>query len=76
MKKDDKQGPGSSDGYEVRIVGAPRTPLRDFYHALMRLSWPSTIAMLAAGYFAANALFAGLYLLVGGIAHARPGSLL
>ncbi|HVZ31679.1 MAG TPA: hypothetical protein VG963_04590, partial [Polyangiaceae bacterium] len=44
--------------YDVRIVGAPRTPLRDFYHALMRLSWPLTIAFVAGGYAAINALFA------------------
>ncbi|HVZ35050.1 MAG TPA: ion channel [Polyangiaceae bacterium] len=61
-------------GYEVRIVGAPRTPLRDFYHALMRLSWPLTIAFVAGGYAAINALFAIGYLLFGGIGNARPGS--
>jgi len=62
--------------YPVRIVGAPRMPLRDFYHALLRLSWPATIALVAAGYCFVNALFALLYLWVGGVAQARPGSFL
>jgi len=65
--------PPSNSNYSVRIVGAPRTPLRDFYHALLRLSWPATIAVVAGSYFAINALFALIYLQVGGIAQARPG---
>jgi len=55
-------------------VGAPPTPLRDFYYVLMRLSWPATLLVIAAGYLAANALFACGYLWVGGVEHARPGS--
>jgi len=51
------------------------TPLRDFYHALLRLSWPATIGFIAAGYCAANLLFACAYLAIGGVEHARPGSL-
>ena len=69
------QTPAPND-YSVRILGAPRTPLRDFYHALLRLSWLSTIGVVAGGYFAVNALFALLYLWVGGVAHAHPGSFL
>jgi inward rectifier potassium channel len=60
--------------YEVRVIGAPRTPLRDFYHALMRLSWFATIGVVAAGYFGANALFACVYVETGGIANAHAGS--
>lgn len=60
--------------YEVRVLGAPKTPLRDFYHALMRLSWPTTMLFLASIYFAVNALFAFFYFESGGIANARPGS--
>jgi len=69
------QTPAPND-YSVRIVGAPRTPLRDFYHALLRLSWFATIGVVAGGYFAVNALFALLYLWLGGVAHARPDSFL
>ncbi len=64
-----------TEEYEIRVIGAARTPLRDFYHALLRLSWPATIGVVAGAYFGANALFAALYLAVGGVAHAHPGSL-
>lgn len=64
------------DEYEIRVLGAPRTPLRDFYHALLQLNWPATMGVIALVYFAANALFAFLYLATGGIAQARPQSLL
>jgi inward rectifier potassium channel len=60
--------------YEIRVLGAPRAPLRDFYHALMRLPWPVTLGAIASGYLALNALFACGYLLVGGVENARPRS--
>lgn len=65
----------ASEDYEIRIIGAPRAPLRDFYHALMRLSWPTTIGAVVVVYFAVNGFFACLYLWVAGIANATPGSL-
>lgn len=64
----------TSPDYEIRIIGAPPTPLRDFYYVLMRLSWPSTLAVIATTYLAANALFAFGYMLLGGVEHARTGS--
>ena len=60
--------------YEVRIIGAARTPLRDFYYALMRLSWPSTLVAIAGTDLALNALFAFGFLALGGVDNARPGS--
>ncbi len=60
--------------YTVRVVGAPRAPLRDFYHALMRLSWLRTLGVIAAGFLALNALFACGYLWVGGVANAKAHS--
>jgi inward rectifier potassium channel len=60
--------------YEIQIVGDRRTPLRDFYHALLRLPWWVTIAAISGSFLAANALFAVAYLLVGGVAHAAPWS--
>jgi inward rectifier potassium channel len=60
--------------YEIRIVGARKTPLRDFYHALLRLPWWVTIAAISGSFLFANALFAVAYLVVGGIAHAAPAS--
>jgi inward rectifier potassium channel len=64
----------ASPDYEIRILGAPKTPLRDFYHGIMRLSWAATILVIASGYLALNALFGVGYLFVGGVEHARPGS--
>jgi inward rectifier potassium channel len=60
--------------YEIRIVGDRRTPLRDFYHALLELPWWATIATISGAFLAANALFALAYLLVGGVEHAARGS--
>lgn len=60
--------------YAIEIVGHTPTPLRDLYHALLVLPWPATFGVIAAGYLLANAAFACLYLVFGGIAHARGGS--
>jgi inward rectifier potassium channel len=60
--------------YEIRVVGDRPTPLRDFYHALLRLPWWATIAAISATFLVANALFALAFLLVGGVTHAAPSS--
>src|ERR1700694_2910002 len=60
--------------YEIRIVGDRYTPLRDFYHALLRLPWWATITAISSAFLAANALFALAYLFVGGVEHAASGS--
>jgi inward rectifier potassium channel len=60
--------------YEIRIVGQRRTPLRDFYHALLRLPWWATISAISGAFLAANAIFALAYLLVGGVEHAAHAS--
>jgi inward rectifier potassium channel len=60
--------------YEIRIVGDRRQPLRDFYHSLLERPWWVTIAAISGAFLTANALFAVLYLLVGGVAHAAPAS--
>jgi inward rectifier potassium channel len=66
------RAPGAD--YEIRIVGDRRTPLRDFYHALLRLPWWATITAISGAFLAANALFALAYLFVGGVEHAARGS--
>ena len=60
--------------YEIRIVGDRHTPLRDFYHALLRLPWWATITAISGAFLAANAVFALVYLFVGGVEHAVRGS--
>jgi inward rectifier potassium channel len=60
--------------YEVRIVGGRPTPLRDFYHLLLELPWWATIATICAAFLVANAVFAAVYVAVGGVEHAARGS--
>ena len=62
--------------YEIRVIGQRRTPLRDFYHSLLELPWSATIAAISGAFLATNALFAEVYLLVGGVEHAARGSFL
>lgn len=72
LKRTTLRQPGAD--YEIRIVGQRRTPLRDFYHALLQLPWWATISAISGAYLAANAVFALAYLLVGGVEHAAQGS--
>lgn len=60
--------------YEIRVVGARPTPLRDFYHVVLTYRWGPVLAIIAGIFLAVNALFALGYLATGGIANARPGS--
>ncbi len=66
------RSPGAD--YEIRIVGDRTSVLRDFYHLLLRRSWWVTLAVISATFLTANAIFAVVYLMVGGVAHAGPGS--
>src|SRR5678815_43090 len=59
--------------YEFHIVGGRPVGLRDLYHGLLRVPWWMAMATIG-GYLALNVLFAALYLMEGGIAHARAGS--
>jgi inward rectifier potassium channel len=59
---------------EVRVVGAPRMPLRDIYHAFLRARWPVALGAIVAFYLALNALFALVYLRVGGVHEVARGS--
>jgi inward rectifier potassium channel len=60
--------------YEIRVVGAPPARFRDFYFYLLSWSWPAMLSCIVATFLAANALFALLYMAVGGVDNARPGS--
>src|ERR1700722_15875792 len=46
----------------------------DFYHHLLRSSWPALLLQFAAAFVAANAIFALGYYLDKGVENARPGS--
>ena len=55
--------------------GAPRRVLGDAYHALLNAHWSVLLAIFAAYYLVANALFALAYLAGGDdLANARPHS--
>jgi inward rectifier potassium channel len=60
--------------YRFEVVGAGRTPLKDAYHAFLRIPWWYAIGLIVVAYLALNALFALLYLAAGGVHGARPGS--
>jgi inward rectifier potassium channel len=64
--------PGAN--YGIRIIGDERAPLRDFYHALLRLPWRVTVLAISGVFLVVNALFAVAYFVAGGIAHAKAGS--
>ena len=55
----------------VVIVGDRPKPWQDLYHLWLRTTWPRAILLIAGGYLFVNALFALLYLEVGGIANSR-----
>jgi inward rectifier potassium channel len=67
--------PAAAPQYQIRVLGARSTPLRDFYHSLLRKSWRFLFAVIGVVFLVVNALFAAAFAAVGGVANARPGSL-
>jgi inward rectifier potassium channel len=59
----------------VVVVGAPRQTIRDAYHQFLRASWGAALGAIVAVWLAMNAVFAGVYDVVGGVSGARPRSL-
>ena len=55
----------------VVIVGDRPKPLQDLYHLWLRTTWPRAILLIAGAYVCVNALFALLFLAVGGVANSR-----
>jgi inward rectifier potassium channel len=55
----------------VVIVGDRPKPMQDLYHLWLRTTWPRGIMLIAVVYMCVNALFALLYLEVGGVANSR-----
>ncbi len=62
------------DGVPVLRIGLQRRWFRDLYHYLVNAPWPAVLLWTAAAFAAVNAAFALGYLLIGGVANARPGS--
>lgn len=61
-------------GEEVIVRGVQPTRFRDVYHRFLRASWPAALGALVFAFLAVNAVFAAVYMNVGGVAGARPGS--
>lgn len=59
---------------EVVVVGAGAHPLRDAYHSLLKMRWWGVIVSISVAFLTLNAIFASVYLEVGGVEGARPGS--
>jgi inward rectifier potassium channel len=53
----------------VVIVGERSRPAQDLYHLWLRTTWPRAILLIAFWYLVVNALFALVYLNIGGIAN-------
>ena len=53
---------------DVVVLGAPRQTLRDFYHLFLRASWTAALGSIVFAWLAINAVFAGAYLVIGGVA--------
>src|SRR5512141_2667067 len=76
MRRKDRIEVVHADGYAMRTVGVPAAGLRDLYHWLLRVPGWVALGTIAGAYLALNAAFALVYLAVGGIAGAAPGSFL
>jgi inward rectifier potassium channel len=61
--------------YQFQVVGGRRLGFTDAYHALLRMPWWAAIGLLVALVLLLNLAFALIYLEIGGVAGARPGSL-
>lgn len=63
--------PGSQP---LKRIGGTAHPLTDFYHTLMRASWPVTFAVILGAFVGINLLYALVYVLLGGgVEGTRPG---
>ena len=60
----------------ITLIGGERGRYSDLYHTYLRLPMASALGVILGGLVALNAIFAVIYLIIGGIANARPGSFL
>jgi inward rectifier potassium channel len=58
----------------IIVRGAQRETLRDSYHFFLRTSWTVALSVIVAFWVGINAVFAVVYLVLGGVANVRPGS--
>jgi inward rectifier potassium channel len=60
--------------YQFLVLGGRRSGFRDAYHALLKMPWYGTVAVIIGAYLVVNTLFALGYLVVGGVSNMAPGS--
>lgn len=54
-------------GYTFWVLGAERRVTRDAYHWFLRQRWSVSFLLIAVGLLTANAVFATIYFIVGGV---------
>jgi inward rectifier potassium channel len=65
----------TEDGEEIIIRGGRVRVLGDLYHLFLRASWPVALGAVVVAFLAMNLVFALVYVVIGGVYGARPGSL-
>lgn len=55
------------EDYEIRVIGAEPPGPEDLYHLLLTAPWTVFLGVIVGSYLGLNALFAGVYLFVGGV---------
>ena len=60
--------------YEIRVVGAKKSLVGDWYHELLLMKWFHLLGAVFIAFLIINALFAVGYVISGGVFHMRPHS--
>jgi inward rectifier potassium channel len=64
----------SNLSYSIEIIGARPPGPADAFHAMLRMAWWRALGVIAGGYVVINVIFALIYLNIGGLENATPGS--
>jgi inward rectifier potassium channel len=70
-----KSRPRTQASGDVVVIGAPAQTLRDFYHLFLRVPWTAALGGIVVAWLGINALFGGVYVVIGGVAGMRTHSL-
>lgn len=64
----------NEDGSSLTLIGFDDRRFADVYHYLLTAPWPLLLLIVVGAFVTVNAIFAGAYMLDGGIENARRGS--
>ena len=67
MRRRDRKEITKYDDYEVHVVGAAPLGSEDLVHVLLTAPWTAFLAVVVSAYLGLNAIFASIYLVVGGV---------